>query len=172
MVVANTFTQIYIQVVFAVEWRQSLITADHKEEIQKYITGIVRNKKQKLIEINSMPDHLHMLIGMEPNIALSDLVREVKKSSTDFINSKRFVRGRFNWQEGFGAFSYSRSSLDAVVRYVRNQEEHHKKTTFKDEYLKLLRRFEVTFDIRYVFDFPDDLRESSTDQSKHITPTG
>src|SRR5262245_49298684 len=102
----NTFTQIYIQVVFAVEWRQSLIKSEHKEEIHKYITGIIRNKRQKLIEINSMPDHLHMLIGMEPDVALSDLVCEIKKSSTGFINDKRLVKGRFNWQEGFGALSY------------------------------------------------------------------
>lgn len=153
---ANTFTQIYIQVVFAVEWRQSLIRPEHKEEIQKYITGIVRNKRQKLIEINSMPDHLHMLIGMEPDIALSDLVREVKKSSTGFINDKGLVKGRFNWQEGFGAFSYSRSSLDSVIRYIRNQEIHHRKTSFKSEYLTMLRKFDVAFDARYVFDFPDD----------------
>lgn len=153
---ANTFTQIYIQVVFAVAWRQSLIVPEHKEEIHKYITGIVRNKNQKLIEINSMPDHLHMLIGMEPDLALSDLVREVKKSSTGFINQKRLVRGHFNWQEGFGAFSYSRSSLDHVIAYIRNQETHHRKTSFRVEYMTMLRRFDVGFDARYVFDFSDD----------------
>jgi REP element-mobilizing transposase RayT len=143
-------------VVFAVEWRQSLILPEHKEEILKYITGILRNKNQKLIEINSMPDHLHMLIGMEPDLALSDLVREVKKSSTRFVNEKRLVRGHFNWQEGFGAFSYSRSSLDAVIAYIRNQEKHHRKSSFRDEYMTLLRRFDLAFDVRYVFDFPDD----------------
>lgn len=153
MIVANTFTQIYIQVVFAVEWRQSLIVPEHKEEIHRYITGIIRNKGQKLIEINSMPDHLHMLIGLLPDIALSNLIREIKKSSTGFINEKRLVRGRFNWQEGFGAFSYSRSSLDAVIRYIRNQEAHHRRTSFKDEYMTLLRKFDVAFDTRYVFDF-------------------
>lgn len=152
---ANTFTQIYVQVVFAVEWRQSLITPEHKEEIQKYITGIIRNKRQKLIEINSMPDHLHMLIGIQPDIALSDLVREIKKSSTAFINEKRMVRGGFKWQEGFGAFSYSRSGLDAVIRYIRNQEAHHRQASFKDEYMTLLRKFDIAFDARYVFDFPD-----------------
>jgi putative transposase len=170
--VANTFTQIYIQAVFAVEWRQSLILPEHKEEIQKYITGILRNKNQKLIEIDSMPDHLHMLIGMEPDIALSDLVREVKKSSTRFINERRFVRGKFNWQEGFGAFSYSRSRLDAVIAYIRNQEKHHRKTSFRDEYITLLRKFDVAFDNRYVFDFPDDTGEDSTNRGKHITPAG
>jgi REP-associated tyrosine transposase len=151
----NTFTQIYIQVVFAVEWRQSLIRPEHKEEIHKYITGILRNKRQKLIEINSMPDHVHMLIGMEPDIAVSDLVREIKKSSTNFINTKHLVRGKFNWQEGFGAFSYSRSSLDSVIRYIRNQEAHHQRTSFKNEYLAMLRKFDIAFDDRYLFDFPD-----------------
>ena len=168
----NTYAQIYIQIVFAVEWRQSLITAEYRAEVQKYITGIVRNKNQKLIEINCMPDHLHMLIGMEPNIALPDLVREVKKSSTAFINTKRLVRGRFNWQEGFGAFSYQHSSLDAVIKYIRNQQTHHRESTFKEEYMKLLRGFDIGFDARYVFDFPYELRESSTNQTKHITPTG
>jgi REP element-mobilizing transposase RayT len=143
-------------VIFAVEWRQSLIAPERKEEIQKYITGIIRNKSQKLIEINSMPDHLHMLIGMQPDIALSDLVREVKKSSSNFINERRLVKGKFNWQEGFGAFSYSRSSLDAVIRYIRNQEAHHRGTSFKKEYMTMLRKFDITFDERYLFEFSDD----------------
>ena len=155
---ANTYTQIYIQVVFAVEWRQSLIDPDNKGEIHKYITGILRNKGQKLIEINSMPDHIHFLIGMQPDIALSDLVREVKKSSTKFIREQRLVRGRFQWQEGFGAFSYSRSSLDSVIRYIRNQEIHHRKATFETEYLTMLRKFDVAFEEKYVFDFRERLR--------------
>jgi len=155
---ANTYTQIYIQVVFAVEWRQSLIDPDKKGEIHKYITGILRNKGQKLIEINSMPDHIHFLIGMQPDIALSDLVREVKKSSTKFIREQRLVRGRFQWQEGFGAFSYSRSSLDSVIRYIRNQEIHHRKATFETEYLTMLRKFDVAFEEKYVFDFRERLR--------------
>jgi putative transposase len=109
--VANTYTQIYIQVVFAVEWRQSLIKAENKEEIHKYITGIVRNDGQKLIEINSMPDHAHILIGLKPDIALSVLVRDIKANSSKFINEQGWVRGRFNWQEGFGAFSYSQFAI-------------------------------------------------------------
>ena len=149
---ANTYTQIYIQV-FAVEWRQALIRPENKEELHKYITGIVRNKGRKMIAINSRPDHLHMLLGMKPDLALSDLVREVKKSSTGFINENRWVQGRFNWQEGFGGFSYSRSSLDAVIRYIQNQDQHHDKRSFKDEYLQLLRKFDVTFDERHLFDF-------------------
>ncbi|HEY3134882.1 MAG TPA: IS200/IS605 family transposase, partial [Blastocatellia bacterium] len=117
---ANTYTQIYIQVVFAVEWRQCLITPEHKEELHKYITGIIRNDSQKLIAINSMPDHMHILIGLRPDIALSDLVRDIKANSSRFINDEGWLRGRFNWQEGYGAFSYSHSHLDSVVRYIRN----------------------------------------------------
>src|SRR6476646_4435840 len=112
---ANTFSQIYVQAVFAVALRQSLIKPDFKEELQKYITGIVQNKRQKLIEINCMPDHAHLLIGLKPAIALSDLIREVKSSSTEFINRRKLVRGKFSWQEGFGAFSYSQSHLDVVI---------------------------------------------------------
>ncbi|MEK6299909.1 MAG: IS200/IS605 family transposase [Acidobacteriota bacterium] len=152
---ANTFTQVYIQIVFAVEWRQSLIQPEHKEEIHKYITGIVRNKGQKLLEINTMPDHLHMLVGLKPDIAISDLAREVKKASTIFINERAFVRGRFNWQEGFGAFSYSHSHLDKVISYIRNQESHHRATSFKKEYMTLLRKFDVAFEPKYLFDFPE-----------------
>ena len=130
---ANTYSQIYIQIVFAVRGRQSLIHADHKEEIQKYIAGIVRKQNQKLIAIGGMPDHLHALIGMKPGITLSDLVRDVKSDSSVFINSKRWVRGKFNWQEGFGAFSYGRSQLDSVAKYIENHEEYHSRRTFKDE---------------------------------------
>src|SRR5262249_46080979 len=127
---AHTFTQIYIQAVFAVSARQNLIKPEFKEELQKYITGIVRKQVQKMIEINAMPYHTHKLIGMKPNIALSDLMRDVKSASTDFIRRKKWISGRFNWQEGFGAFSYSRSHLDLVVRYIRNQEKHHAKRSF------------------------------------------
>jgi REP element-mobilizing transposase RayT len=153
---ANTYTQIYIQVVFAVEWRQSLISPEHKEELHKYISGIVRNQGQKLIEIDAQPDHLHMLVGMKPDLALSDLVREVKKSSTNFINGNRWVRGRFNWQPGFGGFSYSRSHLNAVIRYIQNQDQHHAKRSFKQEYKQLLRKFDIAFEEKYLFDFRDE----------------
>jgi REP element-mobilizing transposase RayT len=119
---ANTYTQIYIHVVFAVEGRQNLIKPEHNDEFQKYITGIVSGQKQKLIAINNMPDHLHLLVGMKPDLSLSDLVRDVKASSSKFIKEKRWVAGRFSWQEGFGAFSYSRSQLGAVIRYIENQQ--------------------------------------------------
>ena len=150
---ANTFTQIYIQVVFAVEGRQNLIRPIHKDELCKYITGIIRNRNQKLIAINGMADHLHILIGMNPDIALSDLVRDIKANSSIFINEKKWVMGRFHWQAGFGAFSYSRSHLDNVIRYIQNQEEHHSTNSFKNEYLGLLRKFDIAFDDKYVFDF-------------------
>jgi len=150
---ANTFTQIYIQVVFAVEGRQNLIKPIHKEELCKYITGIIRNRNQKLIAINGMADHLHILLGMNPDLALSDLVRDIKAFSSKFINERKWVMGRFNWQAGFGAFSYSRSHLDNVIRYIQNQERHHSSNSFKNEYLELLRKFDIAFDDKYVFDF-------------------
>ncbi len=153
---ANTYTQIYIHVVFAVQGRQNLLKKENKEELHKYITGIIRNKKQKLMAINSMPDHMHIFIGMKPSIALSDLVRDIKNNSSTFITEKRWVRGKFNWQEGFGAFSYGHSQIDVVVKYIQNQEKHHTKKTFKEEYLEVLKKFNVEYDEKYVFDWIED----------------
>ena len=153
---ANTYTQIYIQVVFAVQGRQCLIRPDQKEEIYKYITGIVTNQGQKMLQINGVADHVHLLIGMKPNIALSDLVRDVKAGSSKFINEKRWIKGKFNWQEGFGAFSYGHSQLDQVIQYIRDQEKHHQQSSFKNEYLTLLRKFDIAFESKYVFDFIED----------------
>jgi len=151
---ADTYSQIYIQTVFAVQGRRSLIQqAHHKEEIYKYITGIIRNKGQKLIAINGMPDHVHILIGLRPDTALSHLIRDVKSDSSAFINGKKWLRGKFNWQEGFGAFSYGHSQLDSVVKYIQNQQEHHEKQSFKQEYLTLLRRFCVEFKEPYLFEW-------------------
>ena len=150
---ANTFSQIYIQTVFAVENRQSLITPDFKEDLYKYMTGIVKNQGQKLIAINGMPDHVHILIGLKPAMALADLVREIKADSTNYINDQKFVRGRFNWQEGYGAFSYGHSQLDTIIRYIQKQETHHQRRSFKSEYLSLLRKFDIAFDDKYVFEF-------------------
>src|SRR6266567_2156564 len=135
---ANTYTQIYIHVVFAVEARQNLIRPEYKDELQKYMTGIVSGQGQKLIAINNMPDHFHLLIGMKPTIALSDLVAAIKASSSGFINDSRWVQGKFRWQEGFGAFSYSHSQLGIVIQYIQNQKKHHARTSFREEYLKLL----------------------------------
>lgn len=151
----NTYSQIYIQIVFAVEGRQNLIAAEHREELHKYITGIVTNRNQKMLSIFCMPDHSHILIGLKPSIALSDLVRDIKTGSSNFINENRWVRGHFRWQEGFGAFSYSRSQIDAVAKYILQQEEKHTKRTFKNEYLSLLKKFDVKYDEKYLFGFID-----------------
>ena len=148
---ANTYTQIYLHVVFAVEGRQNLIAPERNDELQKYITGIVTAQKHKMIAINNMPDHLHLLVGLRPDAALSDLVRDVKAGSSKFINEKRWVMGRFLWQEGFGAFSYARSQLGAVIRYIQNQQKHHAKKSFRDEYLELLEKFGVEYDRKYIF---------------------
>ena len=148
---ANTYTQIYIHIVFAVEGRQNLIKPEYNDELQKYITGIVSGQKQKLIAINNMPDHLHLLVGMKPDLPLSDLVRDVKTGSSKFIKDKHWVAGRFSWQEGFGAFSYSRPQLVTVIRYIENQQKHHAKKTFREEYVELLEKFGVDYDSRYIF---------------------
>jgi len=149
---ANTYTQIYIHIVFAVKHRDALISSSWKERLHKYITGIIQNKGHKLIAINTMPDHAHIFIGMKPDAALSDLVRDVKKDSTNFINRGIKPHGTFAWQEGFGAFSYSHSQIDTVVKYILNQEEHHRRRTFREEYEGMLREFAVEYDTRYVSD--------------------
>jgi REP element-mobilizing transposase RayT len=154
---ANTYTQIYIHAVFAVQGRQNLIRKENNEELHKYITGIIRNKGQKLIAINSVPDHVHLFIGMKPNMALSDLIRDVKNNSSNFINEKKWIRGKFNWQKGFGAFSYGHSQIDAVVKYILNQEKHHAHQTFKEEYLEMLKKFNVEYDEKYLFEFIEDV---------------
>jgi REP element-mobilizing transposase RayT len=131
----------------------SLIHPDFKEDLYKYISGIVRNQGQKLISINGMPDHIHILIGLRPAMALADLVRAIKADSTNFINENKLVHGRFNWQEGYGAFSYGHSQLNTIIRYIQNQEKHHTRRSFKTEYLTLLRKFDIAFDDKYVFEF-------------------
>ena len=148
---ANTYTQIYIHIVFAVQGRQNLIRREHNDELQKYMTGIISGQGQKLIAINNMPDHFHILIGQRPNVALSDLIRNIKAGSSGFINDRRWVAGRFSWQEGFGAFSYSHSQLSMVIRYIENQQEHHRRKGFSEEYFELLKRFNVPHDQRYIF---------------------
>ena len=154
LVLANTYSQIYIHVVFAVEGRQSLIAPGNNEELQKYIAGIVTRRKQKLLAINNMPDHLHMLVGIAPDMAVSDLVRDVKAGSSKFISEQRWVAGRFSWQEGFGAFSYSRSQLSTVIRYIENQQKHHMTKSFREEYIALLEKFGVRYEMRFIFTSP------------------
>lgn len=150
---ANTYSQIYIQIVFAVKGRENLIKKANREELHKFITGIVSNREQKLLAIFAMPDHVHILVGMKPNIALSDLVRDIKAGSSKFINDSKWVNGKFNWQEGYGGFSYSKSHLDNVIKYILNQEEHHKKQTFKEEYHSFLEKFEIEYDEKYLFEW-------------------
>jgi len=153
---ANTYTQIYIHTVFAVEGRQNLIKSEHNDELQKYIAGIVSGQKQKLIAINNMPDHLHLLIGLRPDAALSDLMRDIKAGSSKFINEQHWVAGKFSWQEGFGAFSHSRSQLGTVIRYLENQQKHHARRSFRDEYVELLEKYGVEYDQRYIFKFGEE----------------
>lgn len=149
----NTYSQIYIQIVFTVKGRHNLIAKSNREELHKYITGIVENRNQKLLSIFAMPDHIHLLVGLKPNISISDLVRDIKAGSSKFINDSKWINGKFSWQEGFGAFSYSRSHIDNVVKYILNQEEHHKKQTFKEEYLEFLEKFEIEYDIKYLYEW-------------------
>ena len=153
---ANTFSQIYIQIVFAVQNRNALIQPAWEEELNKYITGVVQNKGQKMLVINGTNNHIHFFIGMKPTCCLSDLVREIKKASSSFIKEKQFSRFKFQWQEGFGAFSYSHSQLTDVIRYIENQKEHHKKRTFKEEYLAFLKAFEIEFKNEYLFQWLED----------------
>ena len=153
---ANTYTQIYLQIIFAVKGRQSLLPKSNNDELQKYITGIIKNNGQKLLAINNMPDHIHIFIGFGTTITISDLLRDIKANSSRFINEKRWFPGRFEWQKGYGAFSYSRSQLDNVVKYVMNQQQHHKRRTFREEYIDFLQKFEVEYNPKYLFEFYDD----------------
>ena len=150
---ANTYSQMYVQVVIVVKFREALIQKAWKEELYKYITGIVTNKGQKMLRINGVENHIHMLLNIQPNIALSDLMRDVKANSTKWINEQGFCKHSFRWQEGFGAFTYSISQIDNVINYIDNQEERHKTKTFKSEYLSLLKNFEVEYKEEYLFDF-------------------
>lgn len=152
---ADTYSQIYIQVVFSVQNRKALIHESWEDELYKYITGIIQNKGQKLIAMNGMPDHIHIFIGMKPNCSLSDLVREIKKSSNSFINEKQLTMIPFYWQEGFGAFSYSFSHIDKVVQYIKIQKIHHQKKTFKEEYLEFLEKFKIEYKDEYLFEWLD-----------------
>jgi REP element-mobilizing transposase RayT len=157
---ANTYSQIYIQVVFAVQNRNALIQPNWEEELYKYITGIVQNKGQKMLSINGTSNHIHFFIGMTPSCCLSDLVREIKKSSNSFIKEKKFSKLDFQWQEGFGAFSYSHSQLTDVIQNIENQKIHHKEQTFREEYLALLKAFDINFKAEYVFQwFDEDLNK-------------
>jgi len=152
---ANTYSQIYIQIVFTVKGRQNLIKKQNREELHKYISGIVINRNQKLLSIFAMSDHIHLLVEVKPNIPISDFVRDIKSGSSKFISDNNWVEGKFAWQEGYGAFSYSNSQIDKVINYILNQEEHHKKRTFKEEYLNLLKKNEIEYMDEYLFEWID-----------------
>jgi len=148
---ANTFTQIHIHAVFAVQNRISLLSQSWNERLYQYITGIIQNHGHKVIAINGMPDHIHVLFGMRPTQALSDLMQDIKGDSSRWINENKLVKGTFSWQEGYGAFSHSKSQIQAVATYIENQQHHHGKLTFIEEYKKILNDLEITFDEKYIF---------------------
>jgi len=148
---ANTYTQIHIQVVFSVQNRQSLVSDLWKAELYKYITGIIQSKQHKLLAINGMPDHLHIFFGLRPIQSVSSIIQDIKTNSSKWINDRNFVNGYFSWQEGFGAFSYRKSDINQIINYILNQEDHHKKKSFIDEYTELLKEFSIDFDSRYIF---------------------
>lgn len=150
----NTYSQLYIQIVFAVKGRQAFIKESFRDELQKYISGIIKQEKQKLYTIYCMPDHTHIFVSIKPDIAISDLVRDIKANSSSFIKEKCFIKN-FSWQTGFGAFSYSKSQAARVVDYILRQPEHHKRKTFKNEYIELLEKFEIEYDEQYLFEFYD-----------------
>ena len=152
---ANTYSQLYIQIVFTVKGRECCIKESFIEELQKYIAGIIANKKQKLFAIYCMPDHTHILVSIKPDITISDLTRDIKSNSSSFIKEKKFVTSTFSWQEGFGAFSYSKSQAKDVVTYILNQPEQHQKKSFKDEYIDFLNKFEIEYNEKYLFEFYD-----------------
>ncbi|MBC7937375.1 MAG: IS200/IS605 family transposase [Rhizobacter sp.] len=149
----GTFSQLYIQVVFAVKGRENLVASKWKEELNKYIAGVIKGKGQKPIIVNGMPDHIHAFIGLKPAMCISDLVRDIKNNSSNFINDNHLSNRKFCWQEGYGAFSYAHSQLDRVYKYILNQEEHHRRKTFKKEYVDLLKKFEIEYDEKYLFDW-------------------
>ena len=156
---ANTYTQCYFHLVFAVKNRDALIKKSWKNELEMYIAGIVQNHKHKLLAIGSMPDHIHIFIGYDLNQLIPDLVEEIKTSSNRWIKDKKLSKFQFAWQKGYGAFTHSRSQLDTVVKYVLNQEQHHQNKTFKEEYLEMLRNNGIDYKDEYLFDFFENVNE-------------
>lgn len=150
----NTYTQLYIQFVFAVKYSSAVIGSSWKDDLYKYMTGIVQNQKHKLLSINGMPDHIHILVGLHPSQSISELLQDIKGSSSKWINEKGFIKGKFEWQEGYGAFSYSKSHLKNVIRYIENQEGHHTKKSFREEYVEFLVEYGIAYDERFIFKEP------------------
>ncbi|MDP2088502.1 MAG: IS200/IS605 family transposase [Flavobacteriaceae bacterium] len=150
----NTYTQIHIQFIFAVKFRAGLLNSEWKEELYQYISGIIKSNNHKLLAINGMPDHIHIFVGMRPTQSVSELMQVVKANSSKWINEKKFLKSKFEWQEGYGAFSYSKSHVNKVIDYIKSQETHHNSKSFKEEYLDFLKIFEIDYDERYIFKAP------------------
>lgn len=150
---AGTFSQIYIQYVFAVKGRENLLQKPWREEVFKYMSGIIKGKNQKSIIVNGVADHVHVFVGLKPSMNISDLIRDVKNNSSNFINENKFLQSKFSWQEGYGAFSYAHSQMDNVYKYILKQEEHHRKKTFKEEYLEFLQKFEIDYNEQFLFEW-------------------
>jgi putative transposase len=151
----GTFSQVYMQYVFAVKGRENLIKKAFEQEVYKYIAGIISGKGQKALAVNGMPDHIHVLVGLKPAMRISDLIRDIKNNSCNFINDKGWLKQKFAWQEGYGVFSYSESNYGKVIDYIKNQKLHHEERTFRQEYLLLLKRFNIPYEEKYLFDFYD-----------------
>ncbi len=162
----NTYTQLYIQFVFAVKWRESLIQSAWKNELYKYITGIVQNKKNKMLAINGVADHIHIFIGYKPSVSIPDLVKDIKVASSLWIDERKLAKEKFNWQEGYGAFSYRLRDIDEICKYIQNQDAHHHKTSFREEYTSLLKDFAVEYEDKYLFEFFDDIYSTPTELDK------
>ncbi len=149
----STYSQIHLQVVFAVKNRQSLLKNQWRDEVCKYISGIIKNKEQKSIIVNGVEDHLHILLGLRPSMCIADLIRDIKNNSSKYINDRKLITGKFAWQEGYAVFSYSQSQVEKVYNYINNQKEHHKKVTFKEEYIEFLKKFQIEYNDKYLFDW-------------------
>jgi REP element-mobilizing transposase RayT len=153
---AGSYSQIYLQYVFAVKGRQNLLQKPWREEVFKYISGIIKGKNQKPIIVNGVSDHVHVFVGLKPAMPIPNLIRDIKNNSSNFINENKWVKGKFSWQEGYGVFSYSHSQIENVYRYIANQEAHHEKKTFKDEYIDFLVKSGIDYDERYLFETDPD----------------
>jgi len=152
---AGTYSQIYIQYVFSVKGRENLLQKPWRDEVFKYISGIIKGKNQKTIIVNGVADHVHVFVGLRPAMNISDLVRDIKNNSSNFINEQKFLKRKFSWQEGYGVFSYAHSQIKNVYHYIENQEKHHRKKTFKEEYIDFLQRFEIDYNEKYLFEWLD-----------------
>jgi len=156
----NTYTKLYIHCVFAVKYRAALLQPEWDERLRLYITGTIQNAKHKMLAINNMPDHLHFFVGLNPSQSISDMLRFVKGDSSEWINKEKLTARKFNWQDGYGAFSHSKSQIDSVVKYIRNQQLHHKKASFIEEYKSMLEKFGIEYDERYIFQLPIEEKEN------------